>query len=266
MTWASRPLDTPANEVIAAVRGGFTVKSIATPRAELVTRQKCEWPGFMEELELKPFDHIPVTVEDQIVGVGDRTCGELRELSETMLLASDASLLSYVEVADEKQFAFLVEHNRISGIVTLSDIQKLPVYCVVFALLMSLEMLLMEWIRNRCREDPDGWLDLLDDKAKRQIERYWKRGEERNVALDRLSCASFADELKAAKELGLFSASPADNEALWRLKALRDRICHGMEISLTPDRALEVPADVREALRIQRLLEDELKQLTPYQS
>ena len=259
MTWANKPLDPPASDVVAAVRSGIPVKSIATPRAELVSREKCLWPGCVDEPELEPFDYVPVTVGDEIVGLGDRLSGGLRDLSEAMLLSSDSGLLSYVEIADRQQFAFLVEHNRIAGLVTLSDIQKLPVYCVVFALLMSVEMLLMEWIRRECRMEPDRWLSQLDDESRRRIEKHWKRAQQRNVALDRLSCASFADELNAARRLRLFSAKPDAIDTLERLKDLRNLICHGMEIALTPDRALEIPADVRAALRIQRLLEDDLK-------
>ena len=69
VTWANKPLDTPAHEVIAAVRSGIPVKSIATPRAELVTRQKYLWPGCVDDPELEPFDLIPVTVGDEIVGL-----------------------------------------------------------------------------------------------------------------------------------------------------------------------------------------------------
>jgi CBS domain-containing protein len=261
MTWASKPLDTPASEVIAVVRMGITIESIATPRAMLAVRQKCHWPGFMNESELKEFDHVPVTDGDEIVGVFDRESGAVRDLSEAMFMASDASLMSFVENADRRKFALLVRESQIVGIVTLADIQKLPVYCVLFSLLMSVEMLLMEWIRKVCQGDPDKWIAHLNDRAKRRIEDYWEQAQKKNVALDKLSCASFTDELTAARGLGLFSSNERASASLERLNELRDLVCHGKEIALTLDRALEIPAHVRDALDVQGVLDNSLKGL-----
>ena len=202
-----------------------------------------------------------MTEGDEIVEVFDRQSGTLRDLSEYMFLTANSSLLSFVEKADLQKFAFLVRESRIAGIVTLSDIQRLPVYCVLFSLLLAVEMLLMEWIRKSCRHDTEKWLEKLDHQAKGQIDRYWQQAQNENVALDRLSCASFANELTAAENLGLFSSDPDALESLIRLKDLRDWVCHGKEFALTPDRAVENSAHVREALRIQVLLDDAQEKL-----
>ena len=261
MTWASNPLDAPVSDMIAAVRMGITIESIATPRAMLVVRQKRHWPGFASESEIKGFDHVPVTEDDKIVGVFDRESGSLRELSETMFMASDASLLSFVQNADQRRFAFVVRESQIAGIVTLSDIQKLPVYCVLFSLLISIEVLLTEWIRKVCRDQADKWLIRLNNGAKRRIEGYWKKAQVKNVALDKLSYASFLEKLTAAKGMGLFSSNESASVSLERLNELRNLVCHGKEIAHTPDRALKLPAHVRDALGIQVLLEQELREL-----
>ncbi len=259
MTWASKTLGTPANEVIAAVRTGITIESIATPRAMLEVRQRSLWPDFRDEWGLKEFDHVPVTKDDDIVGVYDRESGTLKDLSEAMFMAADASLLSFVVSADRRNFAFLVRESQIVGIVTLSDIQKLPVYCVLYSLLMSVEMLLMECIRKTCRDAQDKWMTYLNGSAKKKIENHWKQAQQKNVALDRLSCASFRNELVAAQGLGIVSA--ADGAALERLNELRDLVCHGKEIALSPDRALQIPEHVRDALKMQAVLDKTLKGL-----
>lgn len=259
MAWASRALGTPATEVIAAVRTGITVESIATPRALLAVRQKDRWPDFKDDTELKEFDNVPVMEGDEIVGVYDREGGYIRDLSEAMFMASDASLLSFVENADTRTFALVVRESQIVGIVTLSDIQRLPVYCVLYSLLMSVEMLLIECVRLACKGNPDKWMAYLNKEAKKKIEGHWKQSQEKNVALDRLSCASFAHELTAARGLGLFSSN--ESTTLERLNELRNLICHGKEIALTPKRALEIPALVRDALGIQDALDKKLKGL-----
>jgi CBS domain-containing protein len=260
MTWASKTLGTPASEVIAAVRMGITVQSIATPRSDLVLREKDHWPDFVNDAKLADFDHVPVTENDEIVGMYDREKGTLRDLSESMFMAADASLLGYLEIADSRNFAFLVSESRIVGIVTLSDIQKLPVYCVLFSLLISVEMLLMECIRAACHDDPKKWISHLDKKQQEKIEDYWNESQQKNIALlDKLSCASFWHELTAAQGLELITAD--EFSTLDRLKELRDSIAHGKEIAFTPDHALEIPARVREASEIQDVLQEKLKGL-----
>jgi len=259
LTWASKTLGTPANEVIAAVRTGITISSIATPRAKLVVREKGLFPDFINEAELADFDHVPVTQDHEIVGIYDRGKGTLRDLSESMFMAADASLLGYLEIADSRRFAFLVSESQIVGIVTLSDIQKLPVYCVLFSLLISVEMLLMDCIRAVCHDDPEKWMTFLGGK-KKDIEYYWKESQQNNLALlDKLSCASFGHELTAAQGLGLTTAD--EFATLERLKELRDSTDHGKEIAFTPDHALKIPARVRDAMKIQAVFQEKLKVL-----
>jgi len=261
MTWASKTLSTPPNEVIAAVGTGITIQSIATPREKLAMREKSHWPNLNDDAELADFDHVPVTQGDEIVGIFDREKGTLRDLSESMFMAADASLLGYLEIADKRTFAFLVREGLIVGIVTLSDIQKLPVYCVLFSLLMSVEMLLMECIRAACDDNADKWMAYLDNQAKKNIEKYWKEAREKNLALlDKLSCASFWNEMIAAQGLGLVTAS--EFATLERLKELRDSTAHGKEIAFTPDHALEIPPRVRDAMTIQAVLQEKLRGLS----
>lgn len=257
MRWASQMLGTPPNEVIAAVRTGITVESIATPRSMVQVRERVNWQSIKGAPELTDFDRVPVTEDDQIVGVYDRKSDTLKDLSETMFMASEASLLNFIENADYRQFAFLVRESQIVGIVTLSDIQKLPVYCVLYSLLISVEMLLMELIRMACKDESEKWMNALDKQAKRNIEDHWEKSLQENLALDRLSCASFGNELSAAEYLDLIS--PDESAILKRLKGLRDLVSHGTEIALTPERAFGIPVLVREALQIQVALEERLK-------
>ena len=54
--------------------------------------------------------------------------------------------------------------------------------------------------------------------------------------------------------MGLFSSNESASASLERLNELRNLVCHGKEIALTPDRALEIPAHVRDALEIRASL------------
>src|ERR1043166_1376370 len=246
--WASSPLETPASVFLAALRAGSTVAMIATPRIELKCRRRSRWRDVERDPELEEFDQVPLTDRDgvNIEAVYVRANGVV-ELHENMFMASDAPLISFLESADQQSFRFLLADRSISGLVTLSDIQKLPVYAVLFGLVIAVEMLLADWIRKTCGANQNAWLDHLHNAQRRSVERYWNNANEKNLAIDRLSCASFGQEIQSAQGLGLFNGSDAHHKKVKALEALRNQICHVTEIALTPERALAIPCQVRNA-------------------
>jgi hypothetical protein len=246
--WASNPLGTSASVFLAAVRSETPVALIGTPRADLKCRVKTRWRGIENDPGLADFDQVPLTNRDgvNIEAVFVRGTGFV-DLQECMFVASDAPLISFLESADQQRFRFLLDDRSISGLVTLSDIQKLPVYSVLFGLVIAVEMLLVDWIRKTCGTDQDAWLEHLKKTQRGSVERYWKEASDRNLAIDRLSCASFGQEIQAAEGLGLFKMTEAHHRKLKALEALRHQICHAAEIALTPEQALTIPNHVRNA-------------------
>ncbi len=139
--WASDPLKTSAGDFLSAIRSQIPVSSIATPRANLKCERDCRWRTVEANPSLADFDQVPLT-DDQglrIESVFVRGKGRL-QLREDMFMAADAPLLSFLESADQQQFRFLLVDSTVSGTVTISDIQKLPVYSVLFSLVVAVEM------------------------------------------------------------------------------------------------------------------------------
>src|SRR5262249_21323024 len=161
---------------------------IATPRAALQCSPKASWRHIEGNDALHDFDQIPLTSLDgsRIEGVFVRGQGRIA-LDTGMFMAADASLLSFVETADKQRFRFLVSDGEIAGLVTLSDLQKLPVYALLFGLVIAIEMLLTEWMRSACQATPDAWLKHLAPDQHKIVERYWTKAQRDNVAIDRLS-------------------------------------------------------------------------------
>lgn len=221
---------------------------IATARVDLLCCVANRWAEIEADPRLTDFDQVPLTDDDgnDIVAVFVRGEG-FTNLREGMFMAADAPLISYLESADQGRFRFLLQDRNISGLVTLSDIQKLPVYPVLFGVVIAIEMLLIEWIRKRCRTNPDEWLELLDNRQRRSIDAHWEKAISQNVAIDRLSCASFGQELRAAAGLGLFDGENDSRENVESLEPLRHQICHAAEFALTPEQALLIPGQVRQA-------------------
>lgn len=151
--------------------------------------------------------------------------------------------------------------NAVSGIVTISDIQKLPVYSVLFSLVVAVEMLLIEWIRKACRTNQDEWLSCLPKNDKDQIERYWQNAVSENLAIDRLSCASFGQEIKAAISMGLFKNNDSHLANIEALVKLRNKVCHAKEFASNLTQALKLPSEARNAHSIIIWLQERIEKV-----
>ncbi len=258
--WASQPLKTSANDFLAAVRSEIPVSLIATPRAELKCERSCRWQAVEANADLADFDQVPLTDDEGLCIEAVFVRGEGRlELREDMFMAADAPLLSFLETADQNRFRFLLVDSTVSGMATISDIQKLPVYSVLFGLVVAVELLLMEWIRNRCGTNGDEWLGTLAKKQQGTIAKHWKDAITKNMAVDRLSCATFGQEIQAATGLGLFQNHPEHRKRLESLEQLRHQVCHAAEFAPNLSEALRIPATVRDARVVAVWLQEQIE-------
>lgn len=260
--WASPVLRISASNFLASIRSAIPVAIIATPRADFRCRPKSRWRGIQSDLELADFDQVPLTDADNVYieAVFVRGTG-LVDLREDMFMASDGPLISFLETADQQRFRFLVENSKVSGMVTLSDIQRLPVYSVLFSLVLAVEMLLMDWIRKTCGADENAWLEHLDRRQQGVIEKHWNETLKKNLAIDHLSCATFGQEIRAAVGLGLFRNNDKRHVSFKELETLRNKICHAAEFALAPEQALTIPRHVRDAQAVATWLQTQIERL-----
>ena len=63
----------------------------------------------------------------------------MRPLSEGNLLGADASILTFIRYADHQKCRLIVSGHEISGLVCLSDLQRLPVRAALFGLVTCLK-------------------------------------------------------------------------------------------------------------------------------
>ncbi len=261
--WASRPLDVDANQTIVALRRAFPVSLISTLDSQLKTCVSLEeacGPSFFAY----KFDYIPLSLNGKLCGVCDTLNNKIIDIKECLCLGASDSLLHFIEsIKDKTHFALILDNGNIIGIATYADLQKLPVFPLVFGVLMTVEQLVVEWLRLKYNGRVDDWILHLDKDDKKQIEKYWDKSCEDNTAIDKLSCAGFRHEYIAAAGSGLFAN---DSKSLGVLKScvkIRNEICHGMDIANTRKRGLEFPDIVRSALELIGALQSIVNEMKP---
>jgi hypothetical protein len=191
--WAADPLSDGSIAAVEAIENAVTVDLIATFEPEL----KCcattdAIVGLLADHNYAPYDYLPVRCDDRIVGLlslgefrtasidaGLTAEGAMSPLDQSILIASDSGVLSYIEEAEPSPCRLVLRHTQIAGIITIADLQKLAVRPALFILVTHLELLMAAAIRARFRDRPeDDWLVLLGDRRER-VEQEWKEQKAR---------------------------------------------------------------------------------------
>ena len=257
----------------ARLLGGLTVADIQTPREQFV---HCSPEQRLTEIlrSTNEYDYLPVvrdtsssqdTSPPQVIGVlctrsvngreHDGCVGDCYEsLAERHLLGADASILEFVLQADDHPCRFVVRGERITGLVTLSDLQRLPVRMTLFALLTGFEMTLIEAIRRHCPED-DEWLSLLPPCFRGKVEQNIERAKARDNFVHGLYATNLYHKLHIARHFPCFDHGDERLAAeLRHIRCLRNKVVHADHFALTPEEAREVCRLARNLLALQEQL------------
>jgi hypothetical protein len=256
--WSAAPLSIKPHLVLAQVELGFTVRLIATkdPRS---CESDDDLGTTVARADLNTFDHVPVRHEGRTVGILNRyryldvqtahkprTVGDATDiLNDRNLIPAEAGILSFVMTADEEPCRLVVDGSRVNAIVTLSDLQKLPVRPAIFYLVTHLELLMGDLIRRNFPNEKT-WLDCLSPDRRRKLEDKWKELEKDNLAIDKLSATEFCDK----RDLVLRSLSPIVEKStgsgeLKRVEGLRNSVVHAGDYATTRTQAIETAKTVR---------------------
>src|SRR5258705_803499 len=186
---------------------GLQVIHITTPAAQLLCCQHDEnIETVLARDDLKPFDQIPVKKQETIIGLlKKRECPEgakgvarkhILPLGEKTLVSADTPLLDFIQ--DDSLDRIVIGGTKIYGLVTRSDLLKLPVSLLGFALTMHAEILMLNIIRSTHISD-EIWLPWVPHKC--EIQRHYKRLISKRSELDKLSLTYITDKSEILRKL-----------------------------------------------------------------
>jgi hypothetical protein len=155
-------------------------------------------------------------------------------------------VLAYLEEADRHPCRLVMRGTRIAGIITISDIQQLPVRPALFLLVTHLELLMAAAIRWRFREcSDDDWLVCLGNRRER-VEAKWQELRSQNLAIDQINATDFADEREVLQKSGLLKGSRTQTKREFHaIEKLRNNLAHASDYALTPDNARDTIRTVK---------------------
>lgn len=249
-----------ATHELARYQEALPVRLIETPRDHFVNCKPGETLGAVRARNARDaFDHLPVEDDSghmigvldigALAGRSDETCVAdcCIPINEDLLIGSEVSILEFLQNADRRPFRFLVAKDGIGGLVSLSDIQRLPVRAALFAIITQFEMAMAQLIDARFPDD--SWLEHLSDGRRLKIEAERLKASEDCNQVARLLYTQFADKLgllrRIAKERGDNRSRDEFDDEFERLQSLRDQIAHANAIGITREDAKDVIDKVR---------------------
>ena len=172
--------------------------------------------------EREDISQVPIRSGNRIVGVWFREDG-FRTLDEMMLISDATPISQFIPMTGA--FRLVLKRGAIDGIVTRSDLNKLPVRLLSFGLITHLELQMACLIETR--HPSDSWLSLLDPRRREDIEKRFKRdlaGPDWEGRTTRLGCTFLTDKFKILGEEPDFGADLAADQN--EINLLRKKLAH----------------------------------------
>lgn len=205
----------------------ISVMSIAEP---IQIQMMDSYKAYAEE---NNFDSVLIRDGEELL-VFDRVKSEPRPVREHEIISDSTPLQEALKLVIDTTRLFVMERSRITSIVTVSDLDKIPVRIWLFGLISLTEYQIKEVIRNMEIE----WEELLSEGRLGKAKSLYKEKEVRNEEIDLLQCIQFSDistiitknELLFAKMTSISSRKQCQSK-FGKANELRDKLAHSQKLN-----------------------------------
>ncbi len=155
-------------------------------------------------------------------------------ISHSDVVSLDTSIRDIIKgfVTDKRTFYFLTYHNRITGLITIGNLNCRQVQVYVFGLICELERKLGEFIdRNLTQKQIEDFLiekSATNDKVKEILQRFRELTESdlENSLIEHLFFIDFFNIIEDFELLSLLNYSKKSWRELTSINELRHLVCH----------------------------------------
>jgi hypothetical protein len=155
---------------------------------------------------------------------------QAQPMDAALLVSSDLSLADGVSRLAAQPFYFVLQQDRICGIVTRADLQRPAVSVVAFGLVLAAESAMNVLIGRRLGQ---SWMDDLSESQRRRIAKIFEDRRRTNTEVTPLECLMLNHRLtllrrcpEVVSALG-YSSAPEFDAWEERLLHLRNTLAHG---------------------------------------
>ena len=167
---------------------------------------------------------------------------DFEPFSESHVIGADASIIDFVMTADKRPTRLVVSGDRVAGLVSLSDLQHLPVRAAIFTLITGLEIAMAKRIEEEWHGNDTGWLELLSEGRQAKLSHEMKAAREKDGFVSAIVFTQISDKATIIRKRKLAPGSGREFDAI---RDLRNNIAHSNYYAETPEDARRVCGVVR---------------------
>ncbi len=153
----------------------------------------------------------------------------MRSLDDSILVSAEEPLPKFLPTLKESSYRLVVNGPEIRGIVTLSDVAKLPVRLLAFTLVTHLEVALADKIQKEHSDDED-WLSLLHPKQRKTVQGRLKKRKQENLHLFPLEVTDLSHKITVVGKLRGASDFERQLEPIVKLRNSLDHASDFVEV------------------------------------
>ena len=177
-------------------------------------------------------DREKIVTDVAIADLQRQSVSSRRSVAVEEIIAASTPISEAIHLLSRRQFYFVLEGARIRQILTVSDLNLLPVRTYLHVLLDHLESLLAECVE--ATHPNDSWMSLLSEEKQIQIRELHEQKRSQDFDTRLIHCTTLSDkatvvgksqELLAALSFDSRSASDRTFKPIGRL---RGRVDHGL--------------------------------------
>ena len=250
-------------DVLHQVQSSLTVAMIMAPRRNLMTCRPNDVMADVVGRNADHFSYLPVVNDaEDIIGlfhaeewfertppigpVGDR----FEPFSERLVIGSNASIYDFIRTADKRPIRLVVSGGEVSGLVSLSDLQQLPVRAALFTLVTSLEIVMAARIAHHWVE-AEAWMKELSDGRRTKVKEAIETAKQNDSFVSEIAFTQLADKATLVCKGGFLSASKRKViDCFKKIQQLRDDLAHANNYAESPEQARKICKVVGDILDI----------------
>ena len=232
-------LDTELEVALTAMEASFHVRLIGMFAPDVVWAPPDTEAAPWLAKNNPDFDQFPVKQGDATVGIllrqgnhsGKTVYQAMQPLRDGLIASADMPIADLIPELRESQCRLIVRGGRIDGLVTQSDLLKLPVRMLLFGLISHLELCLRELIRKRAPWPK--WLELVEPERRREIRGKLAELTNARFEPDPLEFTNFSDVLNVlAHQPDLGDGFRTETDSI---RNLRNDVAHAKTYISSPD-------------------------------
>ena len=220
----------------------LNISMIMTPKGELKVCKLNDKVNKLFDNNTESFTYLPVIDNsNNFIGVinilnrvdevslKQNVKDHFQPISEKVIIGGNSTIIDFLKNIEKEPFKLVVSKNNVSGFVTFSDIQKIPVRVSIFSLITELEIAITSFVSKKFKNDKN-WMKLLSEGRIEKINLKIDQIKNNDNFVSKIIFTELPDKLDIILKLKLLKISAKQQKKYFEeITKLRNKVAHSSD-------------------------------------